>query len=124
MSSAKLVRAFGYAAAGLRRAYAEQQNFRIELMVAAAAVLVALWTGAALSPVLLAAGLVLGLELVNSAVEAVVDRLAPGHHDAAAAAKDLAAGAVLLAALTAASVGLVVLAPPLVRKLTAVLGGG
>ena len=66
---------------------------------------------------LLACGLVLGLELLNTALEALVDLVSPEQHRLAKAAKDAAAGAVLLACVFAVLVGAVVLMPPLLRKL-------
>ena len=55
----------------------------------------------------------LGLELVNTALEALVDLVSPEHSELAARAKDTAAGAVVIAALAAVVVGLVELGPPL-----------
>lgn len=58
-----------------------------------------------------AIGLVLAAEGINTAIEAVVDLASPGLHPLAERAKDVAAGAVLLAAVTAATIGLLVFAP-------------
>jgi diacylglycerol kinase len=69
-----------------------------------------LWLGAAVSAVWTA-------ELMNTAVERTVDLVSPDEHPLAEAAKDTAAGAVLVASLFAVAVGLVVLAPPLWRAL-------
>jgi diacylglycerol kinase (ATP) len=57
-------------------------------------------------------------EFVNTAVEAVVDLLSPDIHPLAKVAKDVAAAAVLIAALAAVVVGLLVLGPPLWLRLT------
>lgn len=65
-----------------------------------------LWLLAAVSTVWIA-------ETVNSAVERMVDLVSPEFHPLAGAAKDMAAGAVLIAALFAAVVGIVVLGPGL-----------
>lgn len=62
---------------------------------------------------LLAIGLVWVTEFFNTALEAVVDLASPNQHQFAKAAKDVAAGAVVVAALIAALVGLLVLWPPL-----------
>lgn len=59
----------------------------------------------------LAAGIVLASELLNTAVETAVDLACPDFHPLARAAKDVAAGAVLVAAFAAAAVGWVVLFP-------------
>jgi len=105
-----------FAVAGVRQAWASQRNFRIEVVLGTVAVLVALWVQAPLAPVLLSCALVLSLELVNTAVEAVVDLVSPQPHPLAKVAKDAAAGAVLLAAAFAVLVGVAVILPPLLRK--------
>lgn len=65
----------------------------------------------------LAIGLVWVAEFVNTAIEAVVDMASPEIHPLAGAAKDVAAAAVLLAAITSVVVGLLVLGPPLLARL-------
>lgn len=62
-------------------------------------------------------GLVISLELVNTAVEATVDLITTEHHPKAKLAKDAAAGAVLVAAVVSVSVGLLVFGQPLLTKL-------
>ncbi|MCB2378580.1 diacylglycerol kinase family protein [Hymenobacter sp. BT635] len=61
--------------------------------------------------VALAVGTVWSAELVNTAVEAVVDLVSPDYHPLAGKAKDVAAGAVLVAAFAALAVGLLVFGP-------------
>lgn len=70
----------------------------------------------------LAAALVLVAELANTALEAAVDLACPEYHPLARAAKDVAAGAVLVAAFAAAAVGWVVLAPAAGSNGAAMLG--
>lgn len=77
------------------------------------------WLEAGLAPVLVMSAVVLSLEMVNSAIEAVVDLASPELHPLAKIAKDAAAGATLLAALVSVLVGLVVLGPPLLTRLYA-----
>lgn len=98
---------------GLRRAWREQRNLRIEAVLGAAAVTVALLLGTGLVPVLLTCALVLVAELFNTAVEGLADIVEPRRDPRVARVKDVAAGAVLLAAATAALTGLIVLGPPL-----------
>ncbi|HRQ10014.1 MAG: diacylglycerol kinase [Trueperaceae bacterium] len=117
-------RSLGFAATGLARAWRDQRNFRVEVALAAVAVALGWLTGAALVPIVVVIGLVLALELVNSAVEALVDLVQPSHHELAKAAKDLAAAAVLVGAVMAAVVGVLVIGPPLVRALRAIFLGG
>jgi diacylglycerol kinase (ATP) len=111
-------RSAGFAWAGIQQAYRSQANFRIEVWAGAAALMVATLLRAPLAPVALACALVLALELVNTAVEAVVDLASPELHRLARVAKDAAAGAVLVASAGALLVGLVTLVPPLWRWVT------
>ncbi|WP_022801960.1 diacylglycerol kinase [Deinococcus ficus] len=110
-------RSAGFAWAGLAFAFRTQANFRIELVCAALAVLAALWLGVPGAPVLLACALVLALELMNTAVEAVVDLVSPDVHPLAKVAKDASAAAVLLACLGAVLVAGVTLLPALLARL-------
>ena len=68
-----------------------------------------LWNG--LSSVYV--GLVLSAEAVNSAIEALADRVSPAYDEAIKRTKDLAAGAVLLLAIASAVVGLIIFLPKL-----------
>ena len=62
-------------------------------------------------------GLIMGLELVNTAVEAVVDLATQDYHPLAKKAKDTAAGAVLIASIMAAIAGLIIFVPRLFQAL-------
>jgi len=63
-------------------------------------------------------GLTVTAELLNSAIEAVVDLASPAQHELAAKAKDIAAGAVLVAALFSAGIGLGIFVPRLLVLLS------
>lgn len=71
--------------------------------------------GVPIIPILLCCALVLSLELVNTAVEALVDLASPDVHPLAKVAKDVAAAAVLVACFIAFLVGLVLFLPALWR---------
>ncbi len=117
-------RSFVFAGAGLRRAWRAERNLRVQACVAWAA-LSAAWfcrLPAARVAVLLAlVSAVLSAEIMNSALETLVDLAAPGPHPLAAAAKDLAAGAVLAMSLGALGAGAAVFWPvgPYTRALLA-----
>lgn len=93
---------------GLVLAWRTQRNFRIQIVLAIVAVAV---FAALRAPVLafailaLTIALVLAFEAMNTALEALVDLVSPERHALAKAAKDAAAGAVLIAALGALAVG-------------------
>lgn len=97
-----------YALDGIALAWRTQRNFRIQVVVAVIAVAVfALLRVSALAFAILALTIafVLAFEAMNTALEALVDLVSPERHTLAKAAKDAAAGAVLIAALGALSVG-------------------
>lgn len=107
------------AARGVREAIAEERNLRTHLVITAFVVLLGAWLR--VSPVewgllLLCIGLVLSVELLNTAVEAVVDLTSPEYHELARKAKDIAAGAVLTVTVLAVLIGLVILLPPLAAR--------
>lgn len=97
-----------YAAAGLAEAWRGEASFRVQAVLGSAALLVtaALRPGAAWAAlVALSVALVLALETANSALEAVIDHLHPDPADPIRRAKDMAAGAVLVASAGAAVTG-------------------
>jgi len=108
----RIVNAFRYSVDGFRTAWRHEHAFRQELMVAVPATIVAL-----LLPVsafqklalIVVLGLVLLVELINAAIEAVVDRVSLERHPLSKAAKDLGSAAVALAILMAAATWAVVL---------------
>lgn len=99
LDAGRLVRAARYSFAGLRSALAGEAAFRQELILAIVLTPLALWLGdngaerALMVGVLL---LVLIVELVNSAIEAVVDRIGTEPHDLSRRAKDLGSAAVFI----------------------------
>jgi diacylglycerol kinase (ATP) len=97
---------FLYAMNGIAYAWRAERNFRLEVVLGVGAVLLTLVLRADLVPVLLCCALVLSLELVNTALEAIVDLVSPTYHPLARIAKDTAAGAVLIAGALSAVVGL------------------
>lgn len=119
-SLGRTLRSFGFAGAGLAYLLRTQPNFRVHLGATAAVLLVAWLVGAPAVEVgvlLLAIGLVLVAEAANTALEAAVDLASPALHPLARTAKDVAAAAVLVAALVAAVIGVLLLGPRLWRAL-------
>ena len=100
----KIIRAFGYALQGLAHAWRDELAFRIEFVLCVPMILLALLLGRTPTEqglLILSCLLVLVTELLNSAVEAVVDRIGPEHHKLSGQAKDLAAAALLVSLLAA-----------------------
>ena len=99
MKNGPLEEKFRAAFAGIRAAWTRESNFRLEVgfAVAAAAVLLVLRPGLVWwALVALAICLVLAAELLNSALEALIDHLHPDRHPAIKTVKDMTAGIVLL----------------------------
>lgn len=96
----RLARAFVSTWGGFRAAWREEEAFRQECLLAVVAVPLGLWLGANGVERALLVGPVfflLAIELVNSAVEAIVDRIGPERHPLSGLAKDLGSAAVFVA---------------------------
>ncbi len=118
----RFARSLGFALRGWSHAWRTQAHFRFEGFAALVATGAAVALGTGVVAVVLACALVLVAELLNTALEAAVDLVAPAPDPRAAIAKDVAAGAVLVAALGAVGVGVTVFGPPAWRWLLAALG--
>ncbi len=104
--------AFHYSRAGLHAAYRHEDAFRQEVLLALALVPLAIWLGEGAVERVLLIGcvlLVLIVELINSAIEATVDRISLDHHPLAKRAKDIGSAAVMIALLNAVLVWALVL---------------
>jgi diacylglycerol kinase (ATP) len=110
-------RSFANAGRGVRILVAGQHNAWIHLALTAAALALGFALGISSlewCAIALAIGLVWAAEGLNTAIELLADAAVPHEHPGVGRAKDVAAGAVLLAALAAAAVGVVVFLPRLV----------
>lgn len=108
---------FKYAWQGVSYAFKTQRNFRIHVVIGTVAVSTALLLNLSLieiAIICLTCGAVLTMELVNTALESVVDlTVQQSYHELAKIAKDCAAAAVLMSALISISVAACLLVPPL-----------
>jgi len=109
----RLWNAFGYSIAGFRAAYKHEDAFRQEVWLAIVLVPLALWLPVTLIAKALMIGsvlLVIIVELLNSAIEATVDRISLENHDLAKRAKDIGSSAVLVSLINVCVVwGLILL---------------
>jgi len=102
-----IIHAGGYSLKGLKAAFTYEEAFRLELLAVAIMLPLALWLGrSAVEYALLISSLLLVLivELFNSAIEAVVDRVSVEHHVLSGRAKDIGSAAVLVTLLYVATV--------------------
>ncbi len=108
LKNQSLLRRFSFAAKGIYCAVLMENSFRTELLLAAAYAALMVWLKPPLVWVglsIITAGLVLGVELLNTALEHLADRLHPEQHPTIGVAKDCAAAAVLVTSITAAIIG-------------------
>ncbi len=96
----RIIKATGYSVKGLRAAFKHEAAIRQELvMLAIAIVLVCVFDLSVIERILMLGVVVLVLivELINSAIEAVVDRVGVEHHELSGRAKDIGSAAVMVA---------------------------
>ena len=109
--SLSLIDSFNYAIEGLIHVLRTHRNMRIHFAVAVAVLVAAVWKGVnrfELIALLLAITFVLVAEMINSAIEQTIDLSTTSFDPLAKLAKDIAAGAVLIAAINATAIGYLV----------------
>lgn len=114
MSLSKRINSFRYAFKGITILFAEHANARIHLLAAAAATAAGFYFNISAREwiaIVLCIVLVVSLEAVNSSLEYLTDLVSPDHHPLAGKAKDVAAAAVLIAAIGSVIVGLLIFVP-------------
>ena len=110
----RLVNASIYSWQGVRAAYRHEEAFRMEIWLCAVLIPLGLYLGQnGVERALLVASLLLLplVEILNSAIEAVVDRLGAEHHELSGRAKDMGSAAVAFAMLLAGAVWVLLLLP-------------
>lgn len=113
----KLINSFAYAIKGLIYTFRSQLNFKIHCFAGLGAVILGLILGLNQNEwlwIIFSISLVIILELVNTSIEILVDLVSPERQPKAGAIKDIAAAAVLIAALTALIIGLFIFVPKLI----------
>ena len=118
-SFARFVKSFVNAARGIAYLFKSQSNARIELIIAGLVLIAGFlfelnnleWI-----VILLCIALVLSLEGINTSIETLLNKVHPGINTEIGKAKDLAAGAVLIASLAAAIIGFVIFVPKLIAQ--------
>ena len=110
------IKSFKYAIKGILNAF-EQPNMLIHLVIAFLVILAGLALNISHSDwnsIMLAIGFVLTAESFNTAIEKLTDLVSPQHNLLAGQVKDIAAGAVLISAVTASIIGLFVFIPEII----------
>lgn len=113
----RYVQSFGYAFSGIKKVFISERNFRFHSLAAILVVSLGFVLNITHTEwlfVILAIGLVITAEALNTAIEKLVDLVSPEKNTKAGWVKDVAAGAVLLASICAFVIGLLVFVPYLV----------
>ena len=113
----RFFKSFYYAFSGIKSALKTEQNFLIDIIIA----IIVLVGGYFLklnttefAIIVFAIGLVICLELINTAIEYTIDMAMPEIHPLAKSAKDIASAAVLFSVIVAISVGLIIYLPKII----------
>lgn len=114
MARQSFLKSLSVAATGIVTALRRHRNLRLQFV--AAVVVIFVCTIVHISTVewgiiLICIMAVISLELINSALEEIIDHLHPGHHEKVGIAKDIAAAAVLFTAIVSAAIGCIILIP-------------
>ncbi len=113
----KFLLSFTYPVKGLKYAYRNEQNLAVDVGMALIVIIfgfifrIETWEWAVL---VITVGIVLALELVNTAIEAVVDLVTEEYHPLAKVAKDTSAAAVFVFAIVAVVVGIIIFLPRII----------
>jgi diacylglycerol kinase (ATP) len=116
--------AFRHAFRGWNYVLRTQRNAWVHAVITTLVIILALWLRLPLHDwaiLFLTIEAVWMAEFINTSLEAVVDLASPQHHPLARIGKDVAAAAVLIAALNSVLIGLIILGPPLLVKITGIL---
>ncbi len=108
----RLINALGYSRDGIRAAWQNEAAFREEILLAAITIPLAIYLGKTGVDRALMIGsiiLILIVEILNSAVEAVVDKASPEKNELAKRAKDMGSAAVLFSLINAATIWVCIL---------------
>jgi diacylglycerol kinase (ATP) len=95
----RLYKACGYSLAGLRAAFSHEQAFRLEIYLSLIVIPLAIYLANTATELVLLIGswlLVMIVELINSAIEATVDRIGAEQHELSGRAKDIGSAAVMI----------------------------
>jgi diacylglycerol kinase len=116
----RIVRSFGYAFEGLATVLRTQPNFAVHIAAAVAALGLGVWLrlgSVDLAVLVLTCALVLAVESINTALEAMCDLVSLEYHPLIKRAKDISAAAVLISAMAAVVIAVLLFGPPISRVL-------
>ena len=118
----KRLNSFGYAFRGLFSLIKSEPNAQIHCIAAIIAIALGFFfkiSAIEWSFIIFAIAIVLAAEGFNTVIEKLVDHLFPDYHETAKIAKDVAAGAVLISAIAALTIGIIIFAPKIIAYFSA-----
>ena len=113
----KLIRSFTYAWSGLKACFSSETNFKIHIVSAIVAISLGFLLN--ISPVewialIVCIAFVIAMEMVNTAIEKLCDLVEHDIHPGIKKVKDIAAGAVMMAAIGSLAIGLIIFLPKII----------
>lgn len=124
MRSKNIFASFKYAFEGFFYTIKTQRNMRIHTLVGLLALSIGVYLEVSkieLCILILVSALVMSAEMFNTAIESTIDLYSRQRHPLAKIGKDVAAGAVLICAISAAIIGMIILGPPILKILFKIL---
>lgn len=112
--SPNLLSSFKYAASGIKYSYSSNRNLRIHILFAIAVVIICFllrMSSVEITILIMAIVMVIATEMINTAIEEVVDLVTKDYREEAKIAKDVSAGMVLISAIGAVIIGVVIFTP-------------
>lgn len=116
----KFINSFTYPISGLKYAYRNEQNLAVDVLVATIVIILGLVFKISISEwaiLSITIGLVISLELMNTAIEATIDLITEDYHPLAKVAKDTSASAVFVLACVSIIEGLIIFVPKILEVL-------
>lgn len=107
----RFILSVGYAAQGVAQAFRTERNMRVQLVIGVIVVIAGFYfriTNVEWMALLITSGIVISLELMNTAIEGLVDLISRERHPMAGKVKDVAAGAVLFFSVIALITGILI----------------
>jgi diacylglycerol kinase (ATP) len=124
MKKRNLYESFKTASQGIWYTLVKERNMKIHFAAAAGVILLSLWLGASrieLTVLCLTIAMVICFELINTAMEVMVDIIVDVYHPKAKIIKDVSAGAVLVSAFFSVAIGWIILGDKLINRLIILL---
>ena len=116
----KFMSSIGFAVKGIKYALITESNIRLQLFVFILVMVASMFLSISRADflvILLVAAIVFALELINTAIERLADKVSPEHDEQIAIVKDLMAGAVLVFSIFAIAIGFFIFIQPLQKLL-------